>query len=190
MPIARVENGQVVEQRPIDLSEVPEHKRAPWRPVVIEGSGEVSETIVEPTQVRIVKSPRPLADIKAELRARVDVNAENVRLRFITPGTGMAMTYQEKHAQARAVLNLGQIAANALTEAERNDQFPTLAASVGIEAATLYGCAELVVSRYEAFADLSNVIERQRLLGKKNIGDASDAAAAQAAYEAITWPNP
>jgi len=131
-----------------------------------------------------------LTTVKAHLKTRVDDDAERTRLKYITPGAGMAMTYTEKHNQACAVYDLGEAAANALTEAERNDQFPTLSASVGIEALTLYGCALLVKGRYEAFADLSAVIERTRLQGKKNISDASDAASAQAAYEAITWPSP
>ena len=132
----------------------------------------------------------PLEPVKASLKVRVNDDAERTRLLYITPGAGMAMTYIEKHNQACAVCDLGEVAANDLTEAERNDQFPTISASVGIEAATLWGCAQLVRARYEAFADMSAVIERTRLLGKKNISDASDAASAQAAYEAITWPSP
>jgi hypothetical protein len=119
--------------------------------------------------------------------SRVDDDAERVRLRYLTPGAGMAMTYAEKRDQANAVHAMGEDAANALTEAERIAQFPTLAASVGLEAPTLWGCALLVISKSEAWADLSNVIERTRLLGKKAISDASDAATARAAYEAITW---
>lgn len=99
----------------------------------------------------------------------------------------MAMTYNEKHAQARAVDALGQTAANALTEAEREDQFPTLSASVGIEGATIWDCAQLVIQKYEQFADLSRIIERTRLQGKKSISDASDVASVRAAYEAIIW---
>ena len=128
--------------------------------------------------------------VKAGLKSRVDDDAERTRLRYITPGSGMAMTYQEKHRQAEAVEDMGQTAANALSEHDRAAQFPTLAASVGIEALTLWECAALVIARYEAFAELSGVIEGTRLRGKKAIGDASDAAAARAAYEAITWPTP
>lgn len=119
--------------------------------------------------------------------ARVDDDAERIRLRYLTPGSGMAMTYAEKRDQANAVHGLGQAAANAMTESERIAQFPTLAASVGLEAETLWDCAQLVIAKSEAWADLSNVIERTRLLGKKAISDASDAASARAAYEAITW---
>jgi hypothetical protein len=83
---------------------------------------------------------------------------------------------------------MGQDSANALSEHDRTAQFPTLAASVGIEAATLWDCAQIVVQTYEAWAALSNQIERTRLMSKRSISLASDAAAAQAAYEAITWP--
>lgn len=129
-----------------------------------------------------------LAALKSKLKTRVDDDAETVRLRYITAGVGQSMTYLEKHNQAIAVEALGETAANALSEQDRAAQFPTLAASVGIEAPTLWACAQLVILKYEAWAALSHVIERTRLLGKKSISDASDAAAAQAAYEAIAWP--
>lgn len=131
-----------------------------------------------------------LALLRSALRNRVDQDAEACRQQYITPGAGMTMMYQEKFSQAQAVDALGQATANALTLEERVAQYPTLAASVGIEAATLWDCAQLVIARYEAFAALSNVIEGKRLAGKLAISNASDAATAQAAYEAITWPSP
>lgn len=188
MTIARVEDGRVIETRDIVLDTIPEHKRHIWRPVVYEGTGHVETIHIEADRVRVVKSDLPLDTLKPHLKNMVDMDAEAVRLKYITPGAGMAMTYQEKHAQARAVVQIGQAAANALTESEREDQFPTLSASVGIEGVTLWDCAQIVIQRYEAFADLSRVIERTRLQGKKAISDASDAASARAAYEAIAWP--
>lgn len=138
--------------------------------------------------VALNPTPYPAQRIKDILMRLVDDDAERVRLRYITPGAGMAMTYQEKFAQAQAVNALGQEAANALTQQQREASFPTLSASVGIEAATLWACAQLVLTKYAQFAALSKVIEGTRLAGKKAISDASDAASAQAAYEAITWP--
>lgn len=130
----------------------------------------------------------PLADVKAQLSKQVDADAEVVRLKYITPGAGMVLTYQEKHAQARAVNQIGEAAANALTDAERFDLFPTLAASVGTEAVTLWSAAQTVIQCYEAYADISYGIERARLAAKKAISEATTAAAARAVYEAITWP--
>ncbi len=145
--------------------------------------GRPTDAEIEAEAARLV-----LPTLKDQLSKRVDEDAERVRLRYITPGVGQSMTYLEKHNQAIAVEALGETAANALSEQDRAAQFPTLAASVGIEAPTLWACAQLVILKYEAWAALSHVIERTRLLGKKSISDASDAAAAQAAYEAIAWP--
>jgi hypothetical protein len=128
-----------------------------------------------------------LAVIKSSLKQRVDDDAETLRLRYITPGVGMGMTYTEKYAQAQAVNLLGQDAANAMSQQEREARFPTLAASVGLEAATLWDCAHLVLQKYAQFAALSLFIERTRLAGKKAIAEAVSAEAAQSAYGAIKW---
>ena len=183
---ARVDGATVLEYRDID-GEIPPHKAHIWRLVVDEGSGPLKTTTVEADRVRRIRSERPLDEIKDALKLRVDDDAERIRMRHLTPGAGMAMTYAEKRDQANAVHSIGEASANALTEAERIAQFPTLAASVGLEAPTLWACALLVIAKSEAWADLSNVIERTRLLGKKAISDASDAVSARAAYEAITW---
>ena len=128
-----------------------------------------------------------LPALKTLLASRVDADAGNIRQKFISTGVGMELTYSEKFAQAQAVHALGEAAATALSPAERVSQFPTLDASVGIEAATIWDCAQLVLAKYTQFAALSHVIERIRLQGKKNISAATDIAAAQAAYEAISW---
>ncbi len=190
MPIARIVGSAIIEERDIAIDAVPEHKRSLWRPVVIEGSGPtVTQTIESGRVLRVLTwTPEQTAAEIARLKGRIDADAETVRLKFISPGAGMAMTYQEKNAQAQAVFTLGEAAANALTEAERLTQFPTLSASVGVEAETLYACAELVIARYEAWATLSYAIERTRLAAKKAIGLTSTAADARAAYEAVAWP--
>ena len=142
-----------------------------------------------PADDAIHVSTWPLDRVKSIYRNRVEEDAERIRLSYITPGAGMAMTYTEKHQQAQAVEAIGEAAANAMTPEQRAAQFPTLAASVGIEAPTLWQCAALVIQKYEQFALLSGAIERARLTAKKGISDASDQAGVIAAYEAITWPN-
>lgn len=198
--LARIENNQIAEQRDLSLDQVPEHKRSMWRPIEGEAppcdhrwqtmTGPTYQ--IEPTRVLRVwqVTARDLDQVKAEHKARVDADAEACRLRYITPGAGMAMTYQEKFAQAQAVAAMGAAAADAMTQAEREAQFPTLSAAVGLEAPTLSACADLVLAKYAAFAQLSLVIERTRLQGKASISAASDGAAIVAAYEALTWPTP
>lgn len=133
---------------------------------------------------------KDISDLKTRLRAQVVADAESCRQRFITPGSGKAMDYLEKHNQANTIHDLGQEVATALSESDRRAQFPTLAASVGREAPTLWECAQIVIARYEAWATISYDINTAELDGKIAIRDASDAAAARAAYEAITWPSP
>lgn len=55
---ARVEGSTVLERREIDA--LPEHKAHLWRPVVYEGNGPLSDVIVEPAQVRVVRSVPPI----------------------------------------------------------------------------------------------------------------------------------
>lgn len=129
-----------------------------------------------------------LDDVKAQLIRRLDADAERARQRYITSGAGQGLTYREKIDQALAVLDLGEEAANAMTGPEAIAQYPVLAASIGIEADTLHAAAALVVNKYEAWSSISGAIERVRLGAKRQIQLATNAASAQAAYEAASWP--
>lgn len=148
--------------------------------------GELVDMTADDIATHAARAPT-LAQIKAEIARRVDVDAEKFRLRYITPGVGQQLTYQEKFAQATAVQALGQIAANELTKDQRDAQFPTLSASVGIEADTLWDCCLLVISRYAAFATLSHSIERTRLQAKKDIAASTTIDAARTIYGSIAW---
>lgn len=128
-----------------------------------------------------------LVKYKAQHSAMIDADAENFRLKFITPGDGMAMTYREKFEQAKAAAGQGQTAIAALTEAQGLDAYPTLMASVGIEAATLWDVAQLVITKAEAWADLSYNIERKRLSGKASVAASTTPEEVLAAYSAVTW---
>jgi len=130
---------------------------------------------------------KPLDEIKRALKDKLDADAERVRLTYITPGAGMALTYQEKFAQATAVNRMTQDAANAMSATERAATFPLLDASVGLEAPTLWDVSQLVLARFAAFAQVARVIEQRRIAGKQAVASASNSAAAVAAYEAVTW---
>lgn len=136
---------------------------------------------------RVWSLSKTIEQLKAAYHAAVDADAERTRLKYITPGDGMQMTYREKFEQAQGVNAMGETAANALTEQQRLASFPTLAASVGTEAVSLWAAAQLVLQKYTQFAQLSYVIESKRLSGKKAISEASTAEAVKAAYEAVTW---
>lgn len=198
--LARIYDGAIAEQRDISLDDVPPHKRANWLP--IEGEKPACDArietisgpvyVIEPTRVlrQWTITPRDLVAVKSELTRRVDADAESVRMRYLTPGSGMAMVYQEKFAQAQAVNAMGETAANAMSQIDREAQFPTLSASVFLEAPSLWGCAQLVLGKYAAFAAFSLVIERSRLTAKAQIAAASTVQSVRDAYEAIAWPTP
>lgn len=159
-----------------------------WRPDYKDDATEEDRAAVASYIAGLVD---PALSVEKKKAAReIDDAAENIRLRYITPGAGMALTYQEKFAQAQAVQAMGEEAANAMSQADRELQFPTLSASVGIEAQTLWACAALVLERYTQFAALSFAIERARLSGKAAVAAASTVQGVQEAREAIAWPTP
>ncbi len=124
---------------------------------------------------------------KAELKTKIDEDAEAFRQNYITPGDGMAMTYREKLEQATAANGSGKATVDALTEAQGIATYPTLAASVGIEADSVWEVAQLVIQKAETWADLSYAIEKKRLSGKSAIDSATTSDEVLAAYQAITW---
>ncbi len=203
-----LDGGQILRRKSYDLSTWPEYKRNAvdvkgdggpvYRPVSYVGEGPIEAVAIGMSAVTITRSaatlvePEPLpiptlAELKDQLSANVDMQAEQVRQKYITAGDGMVMTYREKFEQAELVNEIGEVAANALSSEERIAAYPTLAASVGLEAPTLWECAQLVRLNYAQFAQLSHVIEKTRLSGKASVSSASTAEEAQAAYEAIQW---
>lgn len=196
MAYALINDGEIKEIRP-DLNDVPAHKQANWLSLVDidppfnaaiqTRSGPVVSIEADRVTRTWTVTDQDLGVVKAKYAARLDADAEAVRAKYMSGGSGMVMTYQEKFAQARAVDDMGQAAADALTPTEVVAQFPTLAASINIEETSLWMCAQLVITKYEQFAQLSYIIESTRLAGKQAISDASDAATVLAVYEAIQW---
>jgi hypothetical protein len=140
----------------------------------------MSEDLEPGSEVRLIES----RDI---LVHRINARCEVERLKYITPGDGMMLTYREKQVQAEVLNALGQEVVEALTPEQAIASYPTIAASVGYEAETLWGCAQLVLSTYSQFALLSYAIERQRLVCKKAVLDAASDVEAQDIYDAIEW---
>lgn len=119
----------------------------------------------------------PLEEVKAQLKAQVDADAERARLGFITPGAGQAMTYQAKTAEALRL----QDDANPLAEA-----YPLLAAEIDITAPTLAEVGATVLAAYQQWLTIGAAIEAARLGAKRAIDEAQDEAAARAVTP--VWP--
>lgn len=122
----------------------------------------------------------PLSEVQANLKAFVDSSAEAERLKYITPGHGQAMTYQQKVAEAQAF----KAANNPLAS-----DYPILSSEVGITAATIDEVASIVLAAFAQWQQIGAMIESIRLGAKRDIDAAEDEAAARAIVDAIVWPS-
>lgn len=118
--------------------------------------------------------------IKASLKSTVDSLAEIERLKYITPGNGQAMTYQQKVAEAQAF--------KATSNPQPSD-YPILSSEVGITADTLDEVANIVLAAFAQWQQIGALIESIRLGAKRDIDAAEDEAAARAIVDAIVWPS-
>lgn len=120
-----------------------------------------------------------LPDVKAALKSAVDHVAEQQRLRFITAGAGQAMTYAQKAEEAGLCLDAA---------GPDPEDYPLLAAEIGITANTLVGVAQVVATANAQWLQIGAAIEAARLSAKKAISEAETVEDAQAAADAIVWP--
>lgn len=122
-----------------------------------------------------------MAGVRTELKARIDAAAEAERLKYITPGAGQAMTYQQKVDEARAFK---------IASSPKAADYPVLSSEVGITAETLSEVADVVLASFSLWQQIGAAIEAVRLGAKRDIDAAADEAAARAIVDAIEWPQP
>ncbi|WP_024896824.1 hypothetical protein [Brucella rhizosphaerae] len=123
---------------------------------------------------------RALLEVKTSLKALVDLEAENERLKYITPGNGQAMTYQQKVTEAQAF--------KAATNPKASD-YPMLSSEVGITAETIGEVADVILAAFAQWQQIGAMIESIRLGAKRDIDAAEDEAVARAIVAAIVWPS-
>jgi hypothetical protein len=126
-----------------------------------------------------------LAEAKADARAKISDAAEAARLQFITPGSGKAMSYQEKKDQAIGFLAdplRGQ-------EGHAEEVYPLIYAEVGITDDEAEGVATVIVQRFEMFKQIEAVIGHTEALAQKAVREAGDVAAIDAVTAGLTWPS-
>jgi hypothetical protein len=183
MPYAA--NGKVAQEAFPGAIEISEQQYAAAIDGIVNGliiSIDGGFAVKQPETVTPEEPPEPTpGEVKAQLRSRLDYVAEVERLKYITPGAGQAMTYQAKAAEAKAFLS---------AEDPEATDFPLLSAEVGITADSLAGVAQIVAGAYAQWQIIGAAIEAARLGGKAAIEAADNATAAQAAFDAVTWPAP
>lgn len=136
--------------------------------------------LVNGKPVPVPPEPELLSVIKVALRQHVDAQAEAERLKYITPGTGQAMTYQQKVAEAQAY--------KSATNPKPAD-YPILASEVGITAPTLSEVADTVLDAYRQWQQIGVMIEAVRLGAKRDIDAAENEAAAHTVVDSVVWPS-
>ncbi|MEW5727708.1 MAG: hypothetical protein AB1918_07775 [Pseudomonadota bacterium] len=145
-------------------------------PPAVEGDVVVIRRTVTPMGAEAVAEL--LASRKADAKAQVDAAAEAARQRWITPGAGQSMVYQQKATEARAL------------KAGGAGPWPHLEAEVGITGPTADDVATIVLAMEDAWLGVSAQIEAQRLTAKRDITAAADLAAVEAVLAALAWPEP
>lgn len=121
---------------------------------------------------------RALAPVQVALVNRVNEAAEALRLTHVTAGSGQAMVYMQKHAEALRCLG---------DDKPTPEKYPLIAATVGIEAATLVDVANAVALSNAQWVGIAAQIERTRFAAKAEIETAGSVTDAVAAYRAVVW---
>jgi hypothetical protein len=116
--------------------------------------------------------------VRAALCRAIDERAEVIRGCYLTPGTGQALVYQQKFAEATAA---------AADPDPSRETFPLLAASLGIDGSNISEIATVVLTAAAAWTRIAALVETSRLLAKHEIRGAATAAEALAAFDRATW---
>jgi hypothetical protein len=114
------------------------------------------------------------ARLDAELHAKIDREAGELRCRFITDIPGQALTYQRKESEARRFL------------ADEPGTFPMLAAEAAALDEPIEDVAARVLAKVEELAVLGGLIEGARIGAKVAVALAETAEAKRAAAR-VDW---
>lgn len=132
----------------------------------------------ETTEGRVVLDWQAEIEIEREAHlARIDSEAEAVRSRYITLGSGQSMAYQQKLAEARLALAQPEI---------EPAEIPHVVMEATDEGVTIATKAAQIVNIANAWTFLSAEIERRRLAAKRAVRAAQDLADVDAA-SVVDW---
>lgn len=120
-----------------------------------------------------------LAQLRAEASRRVDRAAEAERQRWVTAGSGQAMVYIAKAAEARRYLAATPLPADLA-------DYPLLSAELGITAPTALDLAHIWLALDAGWTAAAARIEAARLAAKAAIAAAATPAAISAA-QSVDW---
>lgn len=110
-----------------------------------------------------------LAKAQASARARIDESITAARRLYITTLPGQEMIYQAKENEAKAYLVLDPEPADL-------DEFPMLAAEVGVTAPTAYELAQIWLNMAAQWRAVAADLENLRLTAREEIDNATTVA--------------
>ncbi|KQV28087.1 hypothetical protein ASC97_06990 [Rhizobium sp. Root1203] len=119
---------------------------------------------------------------KANYKANIDGLAEFERSKYITLGSGQAMTYMQKASEAKAWI------AAAMAGTPMDSDYPLILAEVGITAPTLGEVAMVVNTAFTQWQQIGAAIESVRLSAKAEVEAAGTVEGMKAILDALTWP--
>ena len=115
-------------------------------------------------------------------KAAIDAQAEELRLRLLTAGAGMALVYESKRTEA---VKASGVVAGGGTPAEAD--FPLLAAEIGITGDDVADVATAVLETAARWTLAAAAIEAARLAAKRAV-EAAETVEAFDAAQAVMWP--
>ena len=124
------------------------------------------------------EEPETLENMKTRLKTEINYDAEVERKKFITSGSGQAMTYMQKAEEAKRYL---------ADPSPENSMYPLLSAEVGITASTIHDVASVVTAAHNRWQYAGAKIEGQRLRAKSAIESSTTIEGARQAYDSVIW---
>lgn len=165
-----------------------------WVPVTIDGtqatefhelSGPVVDVYsVDPIIVRRTWTARPISEVRAILKSRIDGQAEAARLAFVTGGSGQALVYEAKRTEAARWIAAG----SPLDPSQEN--YPWAAARAKRKEQQIADVLAEWVQTAMAWAVVARAIEDVREAAKEAVGAAKSVDEAVAALADLRWPQP
>lgn len=118
----------------------------------------------------VITSTSTLNDIKTNAKALVDQTSEHIRCKYITPGFGQSLAYQEKSEEAADFVASGYPTGSPIDLSD----YPFIQAEVNATGKTPQDAADDILAQKALWISKGASIEEVRLGGKKAIDDAPD----------------
>lgn len=146
-------------------------------PEMVQLQAGAGEGVIEASPGVVAVAEVNLEPVRQQTYGKIDDQAEAVRAKFITIGSGQAMTYHRKETEARAF--------DAATDPVATD-YPFLNAEATATGIAIADVAAAVLAQTNAWVVIGAKIEGARMAAKKAVAAAADIPAMVAAAT-IDW---